>query len=261
MNDAPQRLMAVLAHPDDESLGMGGTLARYAQEGVQTYLVSATRGERGRCGDPDTRPSDEEVGRIREAELLAAAEMLGVREVSFLYYMDAELAQADPAEATGRIVEHILRVKPQVVVTFAPDGAYGHPDHIAICQLTTAAVMAAAARGHAVSKLYYIAWPESHWDAYQEAFKDLTMTVGDEIRSAQPWPEWEITTFVDTLEWWPQVWSAVSAHRSQLSAYRTLAELEAEHHAALWGTQYFYRAMSLVNGGPARETDLFEGLR
>jgi len=261
MTNAPRRLMAVLAHPDDESLGVGGTLARYAQEGVETYLVTATRGERGRCGDPATRPSDREVGQIREAELLAAAKILGVREVSFLDYMDAELAQADPGEATGRIVDHILRVKPQVVVTFAPDGAYGHPDHIAICQLTTAAVVSAAARGHAVSKLYYMAWPQSHWDAYQAAFKNLTTTVGDEVRSAQPWPEWEITTFVDTLEWWPRVWEAVSAHHSQVSVYKALAALSPEHQAALWGTQYFYRAMSLVNGGSARETDLFEAIR
>src|SRR6476661_6076381 len=137
------RLMCVLAHPDDESLGMGGTLAKYAAEGVETYLVTATKGERGRSGSAEPL-TPEEVGRLRHAELCAAARELGVREVSLLGYRDAELDRANPAEAIGRIVAHLRRVKPEVVLTFGPDGAYGHPDHIAISQLTTAAVIAAA---------------------------------------------------------------------------------------------------------------------
>ncbi|MFW6079687.1 MAG: PIG-L deacetylase family protein, partial [Gemmatimonadota bacterium] len=146
----PLRLMAVTAHPDDESLGMGGTLARYAAEGVETYLVAATRGERGRFYSPERKPGPDVVGRVREDELRAAARELGMREVRFLDYVDGELDRADPAEAIARIVGHLRRVRPQVVVTFDPFGAYGHPDHIAICQFTTAAVVAAAEPGFRV---------------------------------------------------------------------------------------------------------------
>lgn len=259
--DDTLRLTAILAHPDDESLGVGGTLARYADEGVSTHLVTATRGERGRCDHLDARPSDEEVGRIREAELREAAGILGVSGLTLLGYLDGELDRADPAEASGRIADALLSVRPHVVLTFGPDGAYGHPDHVAISQFTTAAVARAAARGHQVSKLYYIAWGAEKWSAYQSAFKELVSRVGDQVRRASPWPEWAITTRIETGEQWRTVWKAVSAHRSQMSSYAALADLSDDHHRALWGTQSFYRVLSLVNGGRRVETDLFEGLR
>src|SRR5262245_6499278 len=101
----PLRLLCVLAHPDDESLGVGGTLAKYASEGVETYLVTATRGERGRFGSGIEFPGFSEVGKLREAELLAAAKELGLREVRFLGYIDGELDQANPAEITARIAD------------------------------------------------------------------------------------------------------------------------------------------------------------
>ena len=116
--------------------------------------------------------------------------MLGVRELSLLDYRDQELDRADPREAVGRIVTHLRRVRPHVVLTFAPDGAYGHPDHVAICQFTTAAVVAAADPGfaldgpgpslgpHAVSKLYYLAWPAAAHSAYEEAFRKLVSQRG-----------------------------------------------------------------------------------
>ena len=266
--------MAVMAHPDDESLGVGGTLAHYAAEGVETYVVTATRGERGRYRehrDGDQHPGPEGLGRIREAELRAAAQVLGVREVSLLGYMDGDLDRADPREAIARIAAHVRRVRPQVVVTFAHEGGYGHPDHIAISQLTTAAMVAAAdpahdprddgPEPHGVSKLYYMAWPEAAMAAYQAAFKKLTSTVDGVEREAQPWPDWAITTIVDTRAHWPTVWRAVSCHDSQVANYSRLAELAPEHHEGLWGRQYFYRAFSRVNGGRRPETDLFEGLR
>jgi LmbE family N-acetylglucosaminyl deacetylase len=142
------RLMCVLAHPDDESLGMGGTLAKYAAEGVETYLVTATRGERGWFGDEKEYPGLEALGKIREVELHNAASELGIREVNFLDYIDGDLDKADPAEAITKIVSHLRRIRPHVVITFDPNGAYGHPDHIAICQFTTAAVLAAADLGY-----------------------------------------------------------------------------------------------------------------
>jgi len=269
------KLMAVLAHPDDESLGVGGTLAKYASEGVEVFLLTATPGDGGRYrghrpGDP-RHPGPVALAAIRETELRAAASVLGVREVSLLDYHDQQLDRAEPRDAIAAIVGHLRRVRPDVVVTFGPDGAYGHPDHVAISQFTTAATIAAADPAfavdeaeaivpHAVSKLYYIAWPESTWAAYQAAFRTLVSTVDEVARQATPWPDWAITTVMDTRDVWSTVWQAVSCHESQIAAYQRLKELSPRHHEALWGWQSFYRVFSTVNGGRAREADLFEGI-
>ena len=270
------RLMAVLAHPDDESLGVGGTLAKYASEGVEVSLVTATPGDAGRYRgfrpDDPRHPGQSALANIRETELRAAASALGVREVSLLGYHDQHLDRANAREVIAAIVQHIRRVQPQVVVTFGPDGAYGHPDHIAISQFTTAAVVAAAdpafrfdgaqtERPHAVSKLYYIAWPESTWNAYQAAFRKLVSTVDGVERQAVPWPDWAITTVIDTRDFWSTVWGAISCHESQITAYEPLKHLSADKHEALWGSQSFYRASSTLSGGRGPETDLFEGIR
>jgi len=270
------KLMAVLAHPDDESLGVGGTLAKYASEGVEVSLITATSGDAGRYqghrpGHPE-HPGPEALAKIREAELRAAASVLGVRDVVCLNYHDQQLDRANPLQVVADIAGHVRRVRPDVVVTFGPDGAYGHPDHIAISQFTTAAVVAAADAGlaapgaatsapHAVSKLYYISWPASTWAAYEAAVNKLISTVDGVERQATPWPDWAITTLIDTRSFWPTVWRAVSCHRSQVAAYARLKDLSQEHHEALWGAQSFYRAFSNVNGGRTRETDLFEGIR
>jgi LmbE family N-acetylglucosaminyl deacetylase len=253
--------MCVLAHPDDESLGTGGTLAKYAADGVETYLLTATRGERGRFfNNGHVRPHDAVVGRTREAELRAAANELGVREVTVLGYPDGGLDTVPPEIAQQAIAEHLCRIRPHVVITFGPDGAYGHPDHIAISQLTTAAVMRTASPEAVVSKLYYLAWSAATWAAYQSVLKKLTSTVDGVERQVIPTPDWYITTRIDTSTAWPTVWRAVQCHRTQMSIYANLETLPPEHHRALWGVQEFYRAFSLVNGGRTRESDLFEGL-
>ena len=273
----PLRLMGVLAHPDDESLGFGGALAKYSTEGVETSIVTATRGEAGRYngiapGAPG-HPGAEELARIRERELRAAVAELGVRDLSLLGYRDQLLDRADPREAIGRIVTHLRRVRPHVVVTFAHDGAYGHPDHVAISQFTNAAVVAAADPGfespaldrahapHAVAKLYYLAWPHAAMAAYQEAFRKLVSNVDGVEREALPWPDWMLSCVIDTHAHWEQVWRAVCCHQSQVTAYERLQHLSPASHEGLWGWQSFYRALSRVNGGRTRETDLFEGLR
>lgn len=265
------RLMCILAHPDDESLGMGGTLARYAKEGIETFLVTATRGERGRFGDAAVRPALQVVGEMREAELRAAGTELGIREIHFLDYIDGDLDRADPIEAQRKIARFIRSFKPHVVVTFGPDGAYGHPDHIAISQLASAAVLVAADPGyaagsgaeapHRVSKFYYLAWSKPKWDAYQAAFKKLVVTVDGVERQASPWPEWAVTSVLETGDVWDTVWRAVCCHQTQMAIYGKLENLSAQHHRALWGTQEYYRVFSSVNGGRTIETDLFEGLR
>ncbi|MCC6857614.1 MAG: PIG-L family deacetylase [Bryobacterales bacterium] len=251
------RLLCVLAHPDDESLGVGGILAKYAAEGAGTYLVTATRGERGRFGESRESPGPEVVGKVREGELRAAAKELGLREVHFLDYCDGELDRADPREAIGKIAAHIRRIEPQVVVTFGPDGAYGHPDHIAISQLAGAA----AAEAGGVRKFYYMAWSRDQWAAYLAAFKSLKVNVDGIERQAVPWPDWAITTVIDTRDVWAAVWRAVLCHRTQMAIHRQLEQLSEEEHRKLWGCQQFYRVFSHVNGGRKREEDLFEGLR
>jgi LmbE family N-acetylglucosaminyl deacetylase len=196
------KLMCVPAHPDDESLGMGGVLAKYASEGVEAYLVTATRGERGWLGDKRNSLSLDAAGKIREAELLAAANLLGIREISFLDYIDGDLDQADSNEAIAKIVAHLRRVRPRAVITFGPEGAYGHPDHIAISQLTTAAIVCAAdasyasrqpLAAHRVSKLYYMAWSHAKWTAFQAALREIKTNVDGVERRVTPWPDWAIT--------------------------------------------------------------------
>ncbi len=263
------KLMALLAHPDDESLGFGGTLAKYSSEGVETHVVTATRGQAGRHGGEGPHPGPESLGRIREAELQAAASELGIHSLSVLDYMDAALDRAAPTVVISELASLIQRVRPQVVLTFAHDSAYGHPDHIAICQFSTAAVFAAAnpslgdtsSPPHAVSKLYYLAWGPETWEAYQAAFKKLASTVDGEVREAVQWPEWSITTRIDARQYWPTVWRAIRYHQTQLPGYPGLADVSDEQHESLWGLQSYYRVFSSVNGGRTPETDLFEGLR
>ena len=263
------RLLAVLAHPDDECLGNGGAIAHYGAQGVGTYLVCATRGERGRYFDPALpRPSDDEVGRVREAELRAAAEVLGIREVAFLDYTDGSLDRVDAAEAIGRIVRHVRRIRPDVVITFDPFGAYGHPDHVAICQFTTAACALAGHAGHEdgerphqVRKLYYKSETPESWELYQKAFKRLTSTVDGFERSAVAWPTWSTTARLDTRAQVATVWRAIQCHQTQIAIYAGLRDLTDADHERLWGRQCYYRAYSTVNGGRAVEDDLFEGLR
>jgi LmbE family N-acetylglucosaminyl deacetylase len=261
------KLMCILAHPDDETLGTGGILAKYAAEGVETYLITATRGERGWMGDEKDDPGLEALGRWRTGELQAAAQVLGLREVHFLDYVDGDLDQAEPSEAIGKIVTHLRRVRPHVVVTFDPFGAYGHPDHIAISQLTQAAIVAAAdgringAGPHRVAKLYYTADSQELADAYLSTIGDISMNVDGIERRARPWEDWAITTRIDTARYWRQVWQAAACHRSQLPEYERLSQLPEEVFLKFWGCQTYYRAFSLVNGGRQVERDLFEGIR
>src|SRR5260370_21161028 len=204
MSDAV-KLMCILAHRDDESNGFGGTLARYAAEGVETYLLTATRGESkgGWRADPKDFPGLEAFGRMREAELRVSAAILGVREFCLLDYIDGDLDQANPVEAIAQIVAHIRRVRPQVVLTFGLDGAYGHPDHIAISQFTTAALVAAADPSyagagptHRVSKLYHRVNTQALGDLYQTFFGEIVMPVDGIDRLMVAWPDWAVNAWI-----------------------------------------------------------------
>ena len=264
------KLLAVFPHPDDETLGMGSTLARYAAEGVETDLVCATRGERGWFDSEGPDPGPDEVGRIREAELRCAAETLGIHEVSLLDYIDGDVDQAEPEEIIGRIVSHIRRIKPQVVVTFSPDGAYGHPDHIALSQFTSGALVCAADRNfvdanvlapHRVLKFYYMVDSHEVVTAANEAFGGISMEIDGVRRSHMGWDDWQITTRLDNNGFLEEVQQAMLCHKSQMPGYRAVVDRSLDELAPMFGTGNFYRAFSLVNGGRKLETDLFEGLR
>ena len=129
----PKRMLAIFAHPDDESFAVGGTLAKYAHQGVQVILLCATRGEAGISG-----VSPEQTGEIRERELRQAAEHLGI-EVYFLGYTDGELAQTKREALLETIACWIDLVQPQVILTFGPDGISGHSDHVTISHIVTQA--------------------------------------------------------------------------------------------------------------------------
>ena len=265
------RLLAVFAHPDDESMGMGGTLAKYSAEGVETYLVCASRGDRGWFGPEEQNPGLSALGQLRTRELEKAVQELGMQGLCFLDTIDGEVDQANPAETIGKIVSHIRRIKPQVIVTFPPDGNYGHPDHIAIGQFTQAAIVCAADASyqdvenlspHRVLKLYYMVDSESFIGLITPFVGDITFPVDDQVRGEVAWKEWMITTRIDMANYCHAAWRAIQCHQSQLQSLGLLAEMQEDAGVAVLAMQgTFYRAFSLVNGGREIEKDLFEGLR
>ena len=265
------KLLAVFAHPDDESMGMGGTLAKYSAAGVDTYLVCASRGERGWFGPEEQNPGLNALGQTRTIELEHAVRELDMKGLYFLDYIDGDVDQADHAEAINKIVTHIRRIKPQVVVTFPPDGNYGHPDHIAIGQFTSAAIVCAADANYKdaenlpawrVSKFYYMVDGENFIDLIAPFVGDITFPVDDQLRGEVAWKEWMVTTRIDMAAYCKTAWNAIQCHQSQLPSLGALAEMDGEAAASVLAMQgTFYRVFSLVNGGRGVETDLFEGLR
>jgi N-acetyl-1-D-myo-inositol-2-amino-2-deoxy-alpha-D-glucopyranoside deacetylase len=171
-------LLAVLAHPDDETFGMGGTLALYARRGVSVYLICATRGEVGDV-DPRFLKGYQSIGELREHELRCAAGKLGLVGVHFLGYRDSgmpgspdnqhprALTSAPIDEVAAKVTGFIRKLRPQVVLTFDPIGGYRHPDHIAIHNATEKAFFAAGdphkfpseGQPFQPDKLYYHTFP------------------------------------------------------------------------------------------------------
>lgn len=164
------RLLGVFAHPDDETFCAGGTLARYAKDGAEIMVVSATRGQAGQIRDArvGTRRT---IGAVREGELHLACERLGVAYVRCWDYADGGLADADFAGLVSKVVQLIREFKPEVVVSFGPDGGYGHPDHITISAAATAACqqagdpasypgqLAGGLAAHQPGRLYHACFP------------------------------------------------------------------------------------------------------
>lgn len=222
-------LLVILAHPDDESFGMGGTLARYAAEGVHVTLICATRGEAGIEG-----LAPEQAGQLRERELRAAAAILGIAQVTFMGYHDAELAQVDQEIAIRQLVAALHEVQPQAVITFGPDGITGHPDHVAIHQLTTAAFD----RLGLPARLYYLAPSAATQQACGVA--PIREEAGGTVAGI------DINAHIVTKV------RAIQCHISQNPPYLGVPEEEAQHLAC---HEYFVLARPAVESTDL--TDLF----
>ncbi|MGI9068896.1 MAG: PIG-L deacetylase family protein [Pyrinomonadaceae bacterium] len=262
-------LLAVFAHPDDESLAMGGTLARYAQAGVDVSLVCATRGEWGLISDP-TIVTRENLGEVREQELRAACRVLGITHLHFLDCPDSDVNHTDWPEVEAKIVSHIRELQPDVIVTFGPDGLYGHPDHIAVSTLTTAAFKSAGeacqfteqfAQGlgpHRASKLYYAQFP-------QNFAAELIAALSVEHDAPQLWgfdadmfgvPEELITTTIDVADEVSKKIEALRCHRTQLEADNVFALID-EHTARRFLSREYFRLAEPDTIGGVIEEDLF----
>jgi LmbE family N-acetylglucosaminyl deacetylase len=221
-------LLAVFAHPDDESFRPGGTLALLAGRGVRVQVLTATRGEAGSCGDPPLcRP--EELAGVREQELRCACAALGIAPPILLDYRDSELATVDEDEGAAQVGAVMRQVRPDALLTWPPDGLSGHPDHIAVSRWTALAFQQAAAPGwDSPWLLYYMAVPAS----LQQALGLNQLSAIDDAA---------ITLAVDVLPVWERKLAAIRCHRTQLGQSPILAA-DPERQRRFLGQEHFRRA-------------------
>lgn len=261
-----KKLLVVLAHPDDETFACGGTIAKYASHGVEVVLICATRGEAGEINDTSISKSTP-LGEIREQELKHASKVLGISKIHFLDYRDSgmngspdnhhplALCQANQKEISEHIGKIISDFMPDVIITFDPNGGYGHPDHVAIHQATLS-----AHKSHKIGELYYVAFPVSvakqiqdsiigHDDEQNFPTIDIeTVAVPDEL----------ITTKIDIKPYGEYKRTAALCHRSQITGNDAFSWAPEEVRCRLMSTEYYLMPDSYLN--PTRrtlDTDLF----
>ncbi|QOS99419.1 PIG-L family deacetylase [Brevibacterium sp. JNUCC-42] len=159
-NSKERRLLFLFPHPDDESFACAGTIAKYSELGHHIYLVTATSGNKGKCG-PYSITCQEELAVWREQELSCALRCLGVSHLLLYRYSDGGLTQMDENTLTERVLQTLLSIKPEVVITFPPDGVTGHPDHIALSRVVEIAVKRSEAQltEQEYADLYYVSIP------------------------------------------------------------------------------------------------------
>jgi mycothiol S-conjugate amidase len=283
-------LLIIYAHPDDESFGNAGTIARYAASGVGVHYACATRGECGTVAAEHLRDHTD-IAALRTAELDCAAQALGLAAVHHLGYRDSgmpgtpdnehpsALVQAPREQVTGQLVALVRILRPEVVVTFNPYGGYGHPDHIAIHHAALAAFTAAADPAYypeqiaeglapwAPSKLYY--------STFGTTFLRLAITTMrlmrrdprrfgenkdiDMVRAAAEVTP--ITTAIESGAYLAVRDRAVHCHRSQFSGMEQLQRIPIMLRRRFMSTEYFTRVVPAWNGTARREQDLFAGIR
>jgi len=272
-----KRLLGAFAHPDDEGI-VSGALLQYSTSGVETGLVCATRGEVGEIADP-ALATPENLGQVREGEMRAAAEVLGVHNLWFLDYRDSGMAgtpenadprafaQASAAEVVGKLVKIIREFRPQVIITFDESGAYGHPDHIAIYRYTTSAFHAAAdavqypdlGPAHSVSKLYYSSFPRSALRAIGEWMS--TQNYEGSFSGLDPEklgiPDEQISVWLNVEPWREQKDRSRSMHRTQLDPNNLMAKIPEEIQQNWRSHECYQLAASRVGPDVPGENDLF----
>ena len=225
--DRPPGLLAVFAHPDDETFRCGGLLALLAGRGVEVNLLSVTRGEAGSCGDPPLCKA-EELAEVRERELQCACSALSILPPIFLDYPDGNLAEADEEEAVARITAVARELRPKVLLTWPADGLSGHPDHKAVSRWTSQVFEKMAKDAEAPDALYHLAVPQS-------VASVLNLT---ELHAI---PDEEISLTVDVMPVWKQKRMAIRCHRTQASGSPILFAPE-EKQRFFFGKEYFKRA-------------------
>lgn len=260
MNLSPDRkvelsLLAVYAHPDDESFVPGGTIARYAFEGATVTLVCATKGEAGMLGDPPLADRAS-LGKCREKELVGSCKVLGIDKICLLELFDSKLDTYPHPVVEGKIAEIIRRVKPQVVITFGSEGITGHPDHAAISHFTTDAFFDAGRpdkypeleelglQAYQPMKLYYSALPINIAESLSIKLHGIT--------------EDKITAVIDVSRFAHIKRDALYCHRTQVPDFKKFNE---EDLHKIFAKEYFSLAYSSLSDQKEREDDLFEGLR
>jgi LmbE family N-acetylglucosaminyl deacetylase len=269
----PRTLLAVFAHPDDETFGPGGTLARYAAEGTNVHLICATRGDAG-TNDLENLDGHEDLASRRERELACAADVLGLAGVHMFKYRDSgmagsptnrhprALAQADPDVLTGQVADVMRTLRPQVVLTFDPFGGYGHPDHIAMHRATIAALERLPA-----TKLYFTTFPYKtlRWAVWlMPLFGVDPEAVGKNrdinLRAVLD-HEIPVTTRIDVSVTYDAKQRASACHSSQLSGPASLwGRLPRWLARRLLSTETFCRATPPFREGERVERDLFAGI-
>ena len=293
--DHPRRLLLVHAHPDDETIGTGASMAKYAAEHALVTLVTCTLGEEGEVVLPElahlTSDRDDALGQHRIGELAAACEALRVTDHRFLggpgRWRDSGMMgtpandrpgcfwQAPVDEAVRELVAVIREVRPQVVVTYDDNGGYGHPDHIQAHRVTVAAFDAAGDPAFAAelgepwqaSKLYWTAVPRSVLQAGIEALKESgdNSFFGVDKAEDLPFgvPDEMITTEVDAREQLDGKLAAMRAHKTQIAVDGPFFALSDMVGHRAWGIEHYIlgRGERGPGDGPAgREADLFAGL-
>ena len=238
----PGSILLVFAHPDDESSLVSGTAAKYTRRGIPVDLICATGGEKGTRLDV---PSDVDTATARVVELRAATNVIGIRNIYLLGYVDGDLGKVDPSEVADRILKIMRDVCPEIVITFGPDGISGHPDHIAISRAATAAFEKFTESGSGPCKLYYVTIPAS-----------MLAEIGSEgVKRLATRPDDEITTTIDISGYFDIKIQALEAHKSQQDA-RLVAEMLQSAKEGGWEPR---ESFLLASPEPTeKETNLFD---
>jgi LmbE family N-acetylglucosaminyl deacetylase len=247
-NGQPARLLAVFAHPDDESYLCGGTLAHYAAAGLRVALVCATLGEAGDIAEP-VLAARETLPAVREGELRAAAGLLGLADVHLLGYEDGTLAAIRFPEGAERVAACLRAYRPDVVLSFGPEGVYGHPDHVAVHRWTKEALQLYRAEGDQPGprpefpRLYYVAPPRSWYRAVSARTRERGVPdrYGPRL-DVLGVPDELVTTYVVVGAAAAARVAAIRAHRSQLFADHPFATLPEADLRELFAVEHFTRA-------------------